>query len=154
MIRQLDVPIYDTNVLFLLETTKEEFSEFLDNEKNKQRIGDETIKEIFDDIADERWGGTVWRVDNNSAYICLIKEANKVSYNTHELFHLADSILKDRGVEYTENNEALAYMVGWINEQYDYMLDEFNKDKEAENEQEDSRDKHRPLSKGSARKMR
>lgn len=138
MIRQLDVPIYDTNVLFLLKTTGEEFAEFLDNEKNKQRIGDEIIKEIFDDIADERWGGTVWRVDNNSAYICLIKEADKVSYNTHELFHLADSILKDRGVEYTENNEALAYMVGWINEQYSYMLDEFNKDKEAKNEQKDS----------------
>lgn len=114
---------------FLLKTTGEEFAEFLDNEKNKQRIGDEIIKEIFDDIADERWGGTVWRVDNNSAYICLIKEADKVSYNTHELFHLADSILKDRGVEYTENNEALAYMVGWINEQYSYMLEEFNREK-------------------------
>ena len=129
MIRQLDVPIYDTNVLFLLDVTEEEFAEFLDNEKNKQKIDDETIKEIFDDIGDERWGGTVWRVDDNSAYICLIKEANKVSYNTHELFHLADSILKDRGVEYTENNEALAYMVGWINEQYSYMLEEFNKEK-------------------------
>lgn len=134
MIRQLDVPIYDTNVLFLLEITGEEFAEFLDNEKNKQKIDDETIKEIFDDIADDRWGGTVWRVDNNSAYICLIKEANKVSYNTHELFHLGDSILKDRGVEYTENNEALAYMVGWINEQYSYLLEEFNKEKEYNNE--------------------
>lgn len=138
MIRQLDIPIYDTNVLFLLDVTGEEFAKFLDNEKNKQKIDDETIKEIFDDIADERWGGTVWRVDNNSSYVCLIKEINKVSYNTHELFHLADSILKDRGVEYTENNEALAYMVGWINEQYSYMLDEFNKDKEAKNEQKDS----------------
>jgi len=134
MIRQLDVPIYDTNVLFLLETTGEEFSEFLDNEKNKQKIGDETIKEIFDDIKDERWGGTVWRVDNNSAYICLIKEANKVSYNTHELFHLADSILKDRGVEYTENNEALAYMIGWLEQQYCDMLEEFNKEKGGGNE--------------------
>ena len=38
MIRQLDVPIYDTNVLFLLETTGEEFTKFLDNEKNKQKI--------------------------------------------------------------------------------------------------------------------
>ena len=138
MIRQLDVPIYGTNILFLLETTTEEFTEFLNNKKNKQRIGDETIKEIFNDIADEHWGGTVWRVDNNSAYICLIKEANKVSYNTHELFHLADSILKDRGVEYTENNEALAYMVGWINEQYSYMLEEFNKEKK-ENEDESKR---------------
>ena len=138
MIRQLDVPIYDTNVLFLLETTGEEFAKFLDNEKNKGKIVDETVKEIFDDIADKRWGGTVWRVDNNSAYICLIKEANKVSYNTHELFHLADSILKDRGVEYTENNEALAYMVGWINEQYSYMLEEFNKEKK-ENEDESKR---------------
>ena len=132
MIRQLDVPIYGTNILFLLETTTEEFTEFLNNKKNKQRIGDETIKEIFNDIADEHWGGTVWRVDNNSAYICLIKEANKVFYNTHELFHLADSILKDRGVEYTETNEALAYMVGWINEQYSYILEEFNKEKGGE----------------------
>ena len=41
MIRQLDVPIYDTNVLFLLEPTGEEFAKFLDNEKNKQKIGDE-----------------------------------------------------------------------------------------------------------------
>lgn len=129
MIRQLDVPIYNSNVLFLLETTGEEWAEFLDNEKNKERICDETVKEIFDDIANEHWGGTVWKVGNNAAYICLIKDANNVNYYTHELFHLADNILKDRGIEYTENNEALAYMIGWINEQYNYLLQEFNEEK-------------------------
>ena len=43
MIRQLDVPIYDTNVLFLLDVTGEEFAEFLDNEQNKSRITEEEI---------------------------------------------------------------------------------------------------------------
>ena len=100
MIRKLDVPIYDTNVLFLLEATEEEWAKFCSKKTNKEKLHEEEIK-----------------------------EANGVSYSTHELFHLADSILKDRGVEYTENNEALAYMVGWINEQYSYMLKEFNKEK-------------------------
>lgn len=43
MIRQLDVPIYDTNVLFLLDVTGEEFAEFLDNEQNKSRIPEDKI---------------------------------------------------------------------------------------------------------------
>lgn len=58
----------------------------------------------------------------------MIKNAKDERNYTHELFHIADKILKDRGVEYTENNEALAYMIGWINKQYSYILKEINED--------------------------
>ena len=129
MIRQLDIPIYDTNVLFLLDVTGEEFAEFLDNEQNKSRITEEEIKSIFDDIKDDKWEGTLFPLDCG-AYISLIKNAKDERCYTHELFHVADTILKDRGVEYTQNNEALAYMVGWINKQYSYILKEFNEENE------------------------
>ncbi len=135
MIRQLDVPIYDTNVLFLLETTGEEWAHFCDNEVNKEKLTEEEIKDVFDELSNEKWAGSVLTLINNGGYISIIKDPNRIFYHTHELFHLADSILKDRGVEYTENNEALAYMVGWINEQYSYLLKEFNE------ENEDKRDK-------------
>ena len=127
MIRQLDIPIYDTNVLFLLDVTEKEFAEFLDNEQNKSRITEEEIKSIFDDIKNDKWDGTLFTLDCG-AYISLIKNAEDIRNYTHELFHIADKILKDRGVEYTENNEALAYMVGWINEQYSYLLKDLPKD--------------------------
>lgn len=44
MIRQLDIPIYDANVLFLLDVTGEEFAEFLDNKVNKSKINESEIK--------------------------------------------------------------------------------------------------------------
>ena len=128
MIRQLDVPIYDTNVLFLLETTGEEWAEFCDNEINKEKLTEEEIKSVFDELSNEGWAGSVLTLMNNGGYISIIKDPNRIFYYTHELFHLTDSILKDRGVEYTQNNEALAYMVGWINEQYSYILEEFNEE--------------------------
>lgn len=131
MIRQLDIPIYDTNVLFLLDVTGEEFAAFLDNDQNKSRITKEEIKSVFDDIKDDKWEGTLFPLDCG-AYISLIKNATDVSNYTHELFHIADTILKDRGVEYTQNNEALAYMIGWISKQYSYLLKEFNEEKAKE----------------------
>lgn len=127
MIRQLDIPIYDANVLFLLDVKGEEFAEFLDNKVNKSKINESEIKEIFDDIANDKWDGTLFRLNNGGNYVSLIKKADDVRNYSHELFHIADQILKDRGVEYTENNEALAYLVGWLNVQYGYILQEFNK---------------------------
>lgn len=123
MIRQLDIPIYDTNVLFLLDVTGEEFAKFLDNEVNKSKINESEIKAIFDDIENPKWDGTLFRLSGGN-YVSLIKKADDVRNYSHELFHIADQILKDRGVEYTENNEALAYMVGWLNTQYSYVLEE------------------------------
>ena len=72
MIRQLDVPIYDTNVLFLLEPTGEEWAHFCDNEINKEKLTEEEIKYVFGEIADKKIGGSTYRFDCGN-YMVLIK---------------------------------------------------------------------------------
>jgi len=134
MIRQLDVPIYDTNVLFLLETTGEEWAEFCDNEINKEKLTEEEIKYVFGEIADKKIGGSTYRFDCGN-YMVLIKDANLVTYYQHELYHCVNCILQDRGVEHHGEDEPYAYLLGWIGEQYSYLLKEFNE------ENEDKRDK-------------
>lgn len=129
MIRQLDVPIYDTNVLFLLETTGEEWAEFCSKKANKEKLHEEEIKEVSDEVLNDAWGGSVVTLLNNGGYVTIIKDANYPTYYLHELYHTADRILKDRGVEHTEDDEAYAYMVGWLGQQYCDILAEFNREK-------------------------
>jgi len=131
MIRQLDVPIYEANVLFLLETTAEEWAEFCDNEINKEKLTEEEIKGVFDDIANKKYGGTTFRFDCGN-YGVLIEDANLVTYYLHELYHCVNCILQDRGVEHHGEDEPYAYLIGWIGEQYEQILKEFNKEKGGE----------------------
>lgn len=129
MIRQLDVPIYEANVLFLLETTGEEWAIFCDNEINKGKLTDDEIKYFFNEIATDNYGGTTSSLDGGG-YVVLIKQAHNPFCFTHELYHCVDKILKERGVEHSDNDEAYAYMVGWINEQYHKILKEFDEENE------------------------
>ena len=129
MIRQLDVPIYEANVLFLLETTGEEWAIFCDNEINKGKLTDDEIKYFFNEIATDDYAGTTSSLDGGG-YVVLIKQAHKPFCFTHELYHCVDKILKERGVEHSDNDEAYAYMVGWINEQYHKILKEFDEENE------------------------
>ena len=66
-------------------------------------------------------GGTTIRLDNGG-YVMVLRDFYKVNYYTHELYHLADRILRDRSVEHTSDDEAYAYLIGWLNEQYVEMF--------------------------------
>jgi len=134
MIKLLEVPIYNTNVLFLLETTNEEWIKFCSEEINKDKLYEEDIKEVSDEILSDACGGSVITLLNNDGYVTIIKDANYPTYYLHEIYHTADSILKDRGVEHTEDDEAYAYMIGWLGQQYCGILEEFNKEKGNSNE--------------------
>lgn len=129
MIRQLDVPIYETNVLFLLETTGEEWAHFCDNEINKGKLTDDEIKYFFNEIATNDYAGTTSSLDGGG-YVVLIKQAHKPFCFTHELYHCVNCILQDRGVEHHGEDEPYAYLIGWICEQYSYLLKEFNEENE------------------------
>lgn len=127
MIRQLDVPIYGANILFLVEVDCEEFAKFLDNETNKNKLTDGDIEHLFEEIDNEDYGGGTYVV-NKSNYIVLIKNANKPYYYLHELYHCVNTILQDRKIPHSENDEPYAYLIGWIGEEYSYLLKEFNEE--------------------------
>lgn len=116
MIFQLDIPIYNTDVLFIIEPTKEEMDEFLGSAKNKSRLTDEELSTIFKELDGEFMGYTSHL--DRGGYLLLIKNGKDPLYYAHELFHLANLVLWDRDVELSRTGEAYAYLVAWLINQY------------------------------------
>jgi len=116
MIYQLDIPIYNANVLLLVEPTKEEFDELLSNEVNRSKLTDEELHSIFKEM-DSEYQGFTSRL-SKGGYIVLLKDKSKPVYYIRGLFHLAHNILLDRGVTLDNDGEAYAYLIGWLADQY------------------------------------
>lgn len=125
MIRELYVPIYGATILFMIETTDVEIDEFLRKDTNKSKFTNKEINSIVFDIADTKGvAGTTMTLDKGGEYVVFIRDAHFAYYSMHELYHVADRILKHRGVEHTDDDEAYAYMVGWLAQEYKEMLKE------------------------------
>ena len=116
MIFQIDIPIYNSNVLMLIEPTQEEFDELLSDENNHNKLTDEELKNIFEELDSPYMGYT--NKLSNGGQIMLLKDASKPIYYVHELFHVANNILQGCGVTLDEDGEAYAYLVGWLVDQY------------------------------------
>lgn len=118
MIFQLDIPIYGTNVLFVISPTKEEMDEFLSVEQNRQKLTEEEFTTLFTELDNTEYGGYTTPLDSGE-YLVLIKDNYKdpVIF-THELFHVTNFILFDREIEHTRTDEPYAYLLGWIAGQY------------------------------------
>lgn len=114
MIKVLNVPIYNTKVIFLVETSIEEFEDFY--KECKDDFTDEEYESIREGIESGEFGGFVNNLKKRG-YICYISE-NKVKYYDHELCHVAARILKDRGIGLDANDEPFAYLKAWITKQY------------------------------------
>ena len=127
MIFQLDVPIYGTNILFIIEPIKEEMDEFLGNEKNRKRLTDDEFESLFRELDDTRYGGYTTSLDKGG-YLVLLKQDYKDPFiYQHELFHVMNLIMYDREIEYSRIAEPHAYLIGWITMQY---LEYINSQKE------------------------
>ena len=114
MIKELDIPIYNTNVLFLIETSLDEFEDFY--KQHKDGFTEEEYENAKQEIESGEFSGFVNNLERHG-YICYIRE-NELKYYDHELCHVATRILKDRGIGVDDNDEPLAYLKAWITEQY------------------------------------
>lgn len=56
MIFQLDIPIYGTNVLFVVSPTKEEMEEFLSVKQNRQKLTEEEFTTLFKELDNTEYG--------------------------------------------------------------------------------------------------
>ena len=118
MIFQLDIPIYNTNVLFVISPTKDEMDEFLNIEDNKEKLTEEEFTALFMELDDERYGGYTTALDKGG-YLVLMKEGYKdFTIFIHEIIHVANLILFDSEVESSRTFESLAYLLGWMAQQY------------------------------------
>lgn len=120
MIIALDIPIYRCDVTFFMEPSIEEFKEFY--KKNKDNIDEEDFKDILKDLEDEDVAGAVWTCGVN--YICYVKNMKKKGHIDHELYHLTNTILTDRGVEHTRNDEPFAYFNEYLHDEFRSIIKE------------------------------
>lgn len=120
MIIALDIPIYRCDVVFFMEPSIEEFKEFY--KKNKDNIDEEDFKDILKDLEDKDVAGAVWTCGVN--YICYIKNMKKKGHIDHELYHLTNTILTDRGVEHTRNDEPFAYFNEYLHDEFRSIIKE------------------------------
>lgn len=118
MIFQLDIPIYNTNVLFVISPSREEMDEFLSVEKNRCKLTDEEFHSMFRELDDEKFGGYTTSLDKGGYLVLLKYEHDNPYYYIHELYHLANLILFDREIEHTRTDEPYAYLLSWIVGQY------------------------------------
>ena len=116
MIRNIEVPIYGRDILFLVEVTAEEFDRcYYDN---VERITDEEYKGIRKDILDKKGiGGSVWWLDSGMPIVYL-KDGKSDIYVPHEIFHVCNRILHAAGVTWDEYAEPWAYLIGWLTNEY------------------------------------
>lgn len=120
MIIALDIPIYRCGVAFFMEPNIEEFKEFY--KKNKTNMDEEDFRDILKDLKDKDVAGAVWTCGVN--YICCIKNMKKKGHIDHELYHLTNTILTDRGVEHTRNDEPFAYFNEYLHDEFRSIIKE------------------------------
>lgn len=129
MIISLEIPIYRCDVAFFLETTVDELGAFFS--KNRKNLDEEDYRLLRRDIEDtKKTGGAVYTFGVN--YIMYVRNTKEKGHCDHELWHLTNSILNDRGIEHTTTDEPYAYLNEWLHDEFRNIIKDFNKEKKDE----------------------
>lgn len=120
MIFAIDIDIYLTSVLFLVETSPYEFDKFY--YEHVTRITDEEYKQFRSDIENEKSCMGFTNTTDNGDYIVYLRDGDCELYVAHEIYHVVNRILMDRGVSHNYDDEPYAYLNGWLKQEYSDML--------------------------------
>lgn len=122
IIEILNIPIYNTSVCCFIGGSKEDFEILYEDNKNK--FNKEEYDSIIEDLENKSYAGFVSCINDCSYFLCIKEEYIKnYSIVIHEIFHLTNHILWDRGVDLDKSGEAYAYLIGWLAEQYFNIID-------------------------------
>ena len=114
MIEIVDVPLYKCSVVFLIETTREEWLKFFDEQKPKVTDADNT--HVLEEYDEETIGFTLQTAQND--YICYVNNKDRLGLVAHEIFHAANMILVDRNFKIDYTGEAWAYLIEFLTNKF------------------------------------
>ena len=122
MIKYLPIPIFKTNVIFVIEPTEQEWEEYYLADTEFLKKGD--YESILEDIREpENGDGTTTKTEMGS-YVVFIRDRHSRGDIAHEIFHAANWILVDRNVTHDESAETWAYLIGWFTDEIYEAIDE------------------------------
>ena len=119
MIRAVNIPIYNVDVAFGWEITKEELEDFI--ERNQERCSKEEIEGMRAFLGDYFFGLT--KLFDNLNIVCFFKGVPTRNQIAHELYHVAYKICEPREIR---DEEAMAYLVGYLTDVYYDVYQEAN----------------------------
>ena len=111
----LELPTWQTTVIFLVNEDADSLAEFIN--KNKKRLLESEIKELWEGFRDNSIDGQVNDLSKGE-YYCMIKSPFAEICWAHEIFHVVNRILTDRGVTHDGSAEPWAYLTGQLTEVY------------------------------------
>ena len=112
MIHYLDVPVYKTNVVFLVETTEDEWRQYY--EEDTSYLTENDYLSVLDDINNPDNGDGTTTMTDGGSFIIYIRDRHSHGDIAHEIFHAANWILVNRKVTHDESAEPWAYLIGWF----------------------------------------
>lgn len=131
MIEIVDIPLYKCSVVFLIESTIEEWKEFFDKQYKEKRLQSSNDSDVRGEF-ELNTPGFVFTTGLND-YICYISNVNNAGLVAHELFHVANAALQDKGVELDLKGEAYAYLIEYLTNEFYNLAYNVPKQKEAPN---------------------
>ena len=126
MIKIVDVLLYRCSVVFLIESTLEEWKTFFDEQYKDNKLqssNDADVREMFEDNT----SGFVISTGLND-YICYISNSENAGLVAHEIFHAANAVLQGRGVTLDSSGEAYAYMIEYLTNEFYNIINEEESD--------------------------
>lgn len=117
MVWSVEIPIYDAEVIFLVECSPEEADDALHDKFRK--APQDAFDALLDDIRDNSNcdGATCHNSRNTYYYMVYIRHVTHRNVS-HELFHVVNMILMTRGISHDETAEPWAYLIGWLTERF------------------------------------
>lgn len=114
----INVDVYQTSVCICVGLDIKGLDDL--KEDNPNKFDDEIYKQMKDDITNVDSCDGFASTLKDGSYLMYIREDHEADYRVviHELFHITNKILFDRGVYWEENAEPWAYLIGYLAESY------------------------------------
>lgn len=108
------IPIYNCTVHVIID---ENIEKVINRYIKKHKLN----KELLIAEGDEVHGYVISKHDVTNYYVFYAVKSLTVTYLTHEISHVVDDILTEKGIE--QNGEARCYLTGYISQQiFDFVM--------------------------------
>lgn len=115
MIQWIDIEIYRCSVVFLIETTPEEWDKFFNKHKNE--ITERDNINVIDVFGEKATTGYCQPTEGGD-YICCISDKENKGLVAHEIFHAAHMILWNKGYRPDDAAEPTAYLIEYLTNEF------------------------------------
>ena len=116
MIDWVDILLYKCSVVFIVDATEEDWAKFF--ETHKKELTEKDNINVIEAYNEKKSLGFCLQTDGGD-YVCHISDKDNIGLVAHEIFHVANMLLSDKGYTADYLGEPTAYLIEFlINEFY------------------------------------